>query len=223
MGFYTNNGMVFTAATVDWARILASGRESNVERITRNVLNRFKSCCVRIIGPLPAICNQYVAIEGDVAHFHVNTAGLPNQGNLRYEWTITGGSISAGDPTDQAIFKATMPSPPVPVTVNVTVDDGTICKAFGTLTFTPLSFEAFLQSETFCELGTIANVAEGFKMALVGVREGNRFFVDPLWNPIRNAIRSPLNLYELQELLQSGMRLVRLAERLIEIQRKERG
>lgn len=221
MGFYTNTGMVFTAATVDWARVLAS-KESNVERITRNVLNRFKSPGVRIIGPLPAKCHHYVAIEGRTAKFHVDTAGLANQGSLRYEWTITGGNVSVIASTDQPVFEATMPSPPVPVTVSVSVDDGTVCNAFGTLTFIPLSSKAALQSEVFCELGTIAGVAEGVKMALVGVREGNRFFVDPLWDPIRNATRSPLNTYELQECFQSAMRLVRLLERLIETEREKR-
>jgi len=33
-------GTVFTAATVDWARVLAAGRVAAVERITRNVLDR---------------------------------------------------------------------------------------------------------------------------------------------------------------------------------------
>jgi hypothetical protein len=34
------NGMVFTAATTDWAQVLASGEDSRVERITRNVVDR---------------------------------------------------------------------------------------------------------------------------------------------------------------------------------------
>jgi Carboxypeptidase regulatory-like domain len=37
MGLYTNTGTVFTAATVDWARALASG-EKHVDQITRNVI-----------------------------------------------------------------------------------------------------------------------------------------------------------------------------------------
>lgn len=40
MGVYTNNGTVFTAATTDWTRVLASGTAPAVERITRNVLDR---------------------------------------------------------------------------------------------------------------------------------------------------------------------------------------
>jgi len=39
MGLFTNGGVSFTAATVDWARVLADGREPRVETITRNVLD----------------------------------------------------------------------------------------------------------------------------------------------------------------------------------------
>jgi hypothetical protein len=40
MGTYTDNGTVFTAATTDWARVLAGGSSPAVERITRNVIDR---------------------------------------------------------------------------------------------------------------------------------------------------------------------------------------
>ncbi len=39
MGIYANNGVVFTAATTDWSRVLASG-ESHVTKITENILRR---------------------------------------------------------------------------------------------------------------------------------------------------------------------------------------
>ncbi|MHA6793994.1 N,N-dimethylformamidase beta subunit family domain-containing protein [Pseudonocardia bannensis] len=40
MGTYARGGTVFTAATTDWPRVLASGTTPAVERITRNVLDR---------------------------------------------------------------------------------------------------------------------------------------------------------------------------------------
>jgi Ser/Thr protein kinase RdoA (MazF antagonist) len=42
MGIYENNGVVFTAATTDWARVVDSG-ERSVEKITKNVLHRLGS------------------------------------------------------------------------------------------------------------------------------------------------------------------------------------
>jgi len=41
MGLYINTGTVFTAATTDWARVLASG-EKHVDQITRNVIERLQ-------------------------------------------------------------------------------------------------------------------------------------------------------------------------------------
>jgi hypothetical protein len=43
MGLYTNNGTVFTSATTDWSRVLANANSPEVNRITRNVLDRLKS------------------------------------------------------------------------------------------------------------------------------------------------------------------------------------
>jgi len=42
MGIYANNGVVFTAATTDWPRVLANG-DPHAEKISENVLNRLGS------------------------------------------------------------------------------------------------------------------------------------------------------------------------------------
>jgi hypothetical protein len=42
-GVHNGNGTVFTAATTDWARVLAGGSSPVVDRITRNVLDRLSS------------------------------------------------------------------------------------------------------------------------------------------------------------------------------------
>jgi hypothetical protein len=45
MGIYENNGAVFTAATTDWARVLASG-DPHVEKITENIFHRLGSVAI---------------------------------------------------------------------------------------------------------------------------------------------------------------------------------
>jgi hypothetical protein len=40
IGLFSRQGTVFSAGTTDWAQVLANGRDLNVERITRNVLDR---------------------------------------------------------------------------------------------------------------------------------------------------------------------------------------
>lgn len=43
MGVFSPNGTVFTAATTDWAQVLASGQDACVGKITRNVIERLSS------------------------------------------------------------------------------------------------------------------------------------------------------------------------------------
>jgi hypothetical protein len=39
MGLFRRNGTVFSAGTTDWAQVLDAGRDRQLERITRNVLD----------------------------------------------------------------------------------------------------------------------------------------------------------------------------------------
>ncbi|ATQ74147.1 hypothetical protein CR152_06205 [Massilia violaceinigra] len=43
MGIYARKGTVFTAGTIDWAQVLATGHDPVVERITRNVMERLRT------------------------------------------------------------------------------------------------------------------------------------------------------------------------------------
>lgn len=242
MGIYSHpsGGIVFTAATVDWARVLASGKEPRVEQITRNVIEHLKPRAVRIMGRFPRICGVNVAVVcnppseaqkdgGGVKRppkqdclpvkFQVDTLGLPNQQNLHYQWTISGGS---GVSLDQPTFEATMPAVPVPVTVTVTINDGTDRSAFGTLTFTPLSQQEYLLFQFGCRLRELYQfrprprdpeqtwgVGDGDRFF-----EGDRFFVDPL----RGGLRTPLTPQGLQEIARGAEQLAELAKQLLRVQ-----
>ena len=138
MGLYTRGGIVFTAATTDWTRVLKLN--AHVDRITRNVLNRLKSHAVPIVGPLSN--DRRV---GATTKFQVDAGGLPPQESLKYRWSISGGDAVAHLPLDQSTFEAAMPSAPTPVTVTVEVNDASGYEGFGTLTFTPLSEQEYLQ------------------------------------------------------------------------------
>jgi hypothetical protein len=216
MGLYSGNGIVFTASTSDWARVLGAGNE-HVAQITGNVLSRLKSRGVRIIGPLPTVCGFYASVEGQSTQFHVDTKGLPDQSNMHYEWAVTNAD---GVSQDQPTFRATMPSPPVSVTVTITIHDGTDCPAFGTLTFTPLSTESYLKLEMMCGLRTMVATAATSRAILEGTREGSLFFVDPLWDPLRYGSGAMLSERDLNEIIRDGTRVVGLAERLLDMQRQ---
>ena len=152
MGCYTSDrgGIVFNGATTDWPCLVS--RNTTVERITRNVLDRLRLRAVPVVGPLPTLHGRMVAVAGETAHFHVDTAQLPSGADRQYAWRVTAGAgdrMAAGEPAsgEGLTFRALMPAEPVPVTVTVTVTDAGRPVAFGAVTFVPLSREEALKAE----------------------------------------------------------------------------
>lgn len=209
MGIYTNNGIVFTAATADWARVVASGN-AQVTQITRNVLDRLRSRAVRILG-LGDACSRHPVVEGASITLWAGMSALPNQNNLSYAWTTSAGTPDA---TNQATFQLQLPSPPVAVTVSVTIADGTDCPAFGTVTFTPMTHAQYAHAALICRLRDMVATAAIFTQPLEGVREGNRFFIDPLWDPIRGYVGPELRSTQIRRLAADARQFLDLAERI---------
>ncbi len=135
MGLYSKTGIVFTASTTDWARVLAAG-EPTVDRITRNVLDRLQARGVRIYADGESADESAIvkAVEGQDITLHVNTEALPDQRKLRYAWTLSAGTALT---LDQPTLRVRLPSPPVPVTLTVEVTDEAGYHGFGTLTIRP--------------------------------------------------------------------------------------
>jgi hypothetical protein len=157
MGCYTSprGGIVFNGATTDWPRLVE--RNAEVDRITRNVLDRLRLRAVPIVGPLPVRHGRMLAVTGETAHFHVDIAGLPPGPDRRYVWRLTAGSGN-GDPGSELVsgdgltFRAAMPPEPNPVTVTITVMEANRPVAFGTLTVVPLSEEEALKADALALL-----------------------------------------------------------------------
>src|SRR5262249_44746319 len=141
MGVYTSDrgGIVFNAATTDWPRLL--DRSAPVDRITRNVLDRLRLPAVPILGPLPTLGGRMLAVAARPVRVHVDTAGLDPVADPHYRWTVAGATAT---PTDAATWEVRLPAGPDgpgPLTVTVTVADGSRPVAFGSLTLLPLSEE----------------------------------------------------------------------------------
>ena len=84
----TRGGTVFTAATTDWSRVLASGDPATVQ-ITRNVLDKLSARSLRIRGISAGCLATSIAVEGGSLTLTVDTSGLPHPYNLTYAWTST--------------------------------------------------------------------------------------------------------------------------------------
>jgi hypothetical protein len=210
-----SGGTVFNAATTDWVRVLDTN--ATVDTITRNVLERLATTAVRISGPWPAHCGRNVAVvcpPGDfcpTVRFKIDPATLPPLPNLHYHWTISAGSAQ---PQDQPYLDAAMPDQPIPVTVTVSGDDGAGCGIFGTLTFTPLTPQQFEWFSLWCELQHIGLLGHPARQPLEGVGPDRRFFVDPLWDPLRDGLDIPLSRTTLNEIQRRATRILELAHQL---------
>jgi hypothetical protein len=188
MGIYSRNGIVFTAATTDWTRVLGSGNDSIVERITRNVLKHLATRTIRILGPVTYHCGSNKPIEGQKIKLHADTNALENQNNLSYQWSVSG---AVATQFNQPTFEITLPSPPVPVTVSVFIDDGRECPAFGTLTFTPLTGREAATVDFFCKLKMLL---QHLSILVVGIGESKGPFVDPLYDPPKGELARSINV-----------------------------
>jgi len=210
MGLYTRGGIVFTAATTDWTRVLKTN--THVAKITRNVLKRLQAHAVRIVGPLSSGDGVPVVRAG--SKFQVDATGLSNQESLKYKWTIAGGDVVAKLQLDQPVFEAVMPSSPTPVTVTVAIEDGAGYEAFGTLTFTPLSEQDYLQFQLWNRLRELATLAQtAFK------QDDKSNLVFPLWDASLGRALTP-SVQDLQYVVLGSKQLARLAEQLKELAEK---
>lgn len=238
LGLYTRGGIVFTAATTDWTRVL--NLNQTVDRITRNVLDRLRSRAVRIVGPLSGEGDARVVVVRDqppedeggsasadarraerdfgfTTKFQVDAGCLPDQHGLKYRWAISGGDASAQSPFDEPTFEAAMPSSPAPVTLTVEVEDGAGRRAFGTLTFTPLSRQEYLQFQLWRRLRELAALAQrAFAGPIAGGDEQSARLVFPLWDASTNHALTP-SVQDLQEVVLGAQLLSKLAEQLREL------
>ncbi|MEP6573370.1 MAG: N,N-dimethylformamidase beta subunit family domain-containing protein [Gemmatimonadota bacterium] len=213
MGLYHNHGIVFTAATTDWARVLAAG-DANVVQITRNVLDRLCSRSIRIRGPFTGLCIMVVG-EGMKARFTADTSTLSDQNGLTFAWSVTAGQPG---PLDQPTLDLVMPLSTAPVTITVRIQDGTDCSAFGTLTVVPRTADEMARVEIICRLRQfLASIAQHRK-AVVGIGgKGGPWFVDPLWDPPPDELRDLLrDRDQLAYLERSALQLAKMLERLRE-------
>lgn len=152
MGILTSprGGTVFQGATTDWP--IVACLDSQVGRITQNVVDRLSLRSVRVLGPLPARGGRMVATAGETPTFHVDVAALGG-GEFEFEWCAGGAELveAAG-----VVARVRLPEQPGLVTVSVVVSEAGEPVAFGTRTLVSLSATESLQLEACILLRELA-------------------------------------------------------------------
>lgn len=216
MGLHAPDGIVFTAATTDWARVLESGNP-HVDRITRNVLDALQLRAARISGPFPTRCGRAVPVEGETGTFHVDPRAATGS-NLSYRW-----SASAGKPgsLDEPTLTLVMPSPPVPVTLTVSIASAGRPVAFGTLTIEPYTRQELAWFEALCEIARLARAGVPPERAPFRAGEGAPCLSAELYDPLDPTLpfharpAPPPPPAVLRAMLESAGRLVDLSRFLL--------
>ena len=121
-----------------------SGATPQVDRITRNVLDRLRLRAVPVLGPLPVRDGRMLAAAGETVSVHADLAHL-GRGDLTCEWSIAGAELATAA---GALASITVGQDRGPVTASVIVRDADGAPiGFGTCTFLPLTPREALQVE----------------------------------------------------------------------------
>ena len=144
MGIFTTprGGIVFQGATTDWPMLVP--RNSQVARITANVIDRLQLRSVPVLGPLPTRGGRMLAAAHETVSVHADTAHL-GRAELTCEWSVAGAELASAD---GAVAWIATGDDGGPVTAAVVVRDaGGAPLGFGTHTFLPLTRREALQVE----------------------------------------------------------------------------
>ena len=137
MGLYVSprGGIVFQGATTDWPILVP--RNSQVERITRNVIEQLRLPSVRLIGPLPLKGGRMTAAADETVKVHADLAGV-SRVQPKLEWTVAGATIAC---QSGSWIEIKLPIEADFITVSLLVRTGDEPTGFGTLTFRPMTQE----------------------------------------------------------------------------------
>jgi hypothetical protein len=142
----------------------------------------------------------FVPVEGEIAMFQVDVSGVPQASlaNMTYQWTVS--VAEAVGPNDQPTFSARMPTASGLVTVVVTVTDASGCNMSDVKTYTPITLAWANFLTRVCEIRKFTHV---------------NFFVNPLWDPLRDLAITPISERDVREVHQVAERLFQLTEGLV--------
>jgi len=182
MGVRAPNGLVFTASTTDWPRLLAAG-EPVVEAVTRNVLARCSLPPTRLHGPDSAE-------TGTEVELWVRAVGGP------VAWESSGGELHADGPT----ARLRLPERPGPVTVWALVGADGAPEAFATRTLWALAPPDAAQVRLLHGVRRLVAATPPSPVSAVASRPGNRELTDERWEPLRDGLRRAITGGEAAEM-----------------------
>lgn len=214
MGVHVPGGVVFTAATTDWARVLAEG-DPYVERITRNVLDALSVPGRRMHAPRQAQAGTEVLCWVDAGE------------GEEVQWEASVGTVTADGP----LARLTLPDHPKPVTVSArltqiaprAVGDGPTMvgkdrlSGFATSVIDVLDPVDEAQVLLIEAVRRLVQATPPDPVPTLPNQPGNRPLSDPRWEARRDGLRRRLSSEEAAEVERRGGEIVAAATRLCQM------
>lgn len=197
-------GVVFTAGTTDWARVLANGNPV-VERITRNVLDRLSVPLRRLHAPRSAPAAGSVDVWVDAGP----TATV--------DWRCSRGRVSGDGPS----ARVDLPPDAGPVTVSASISEADGA-AFATRTVLVLAAAEAAQVDLLTAVRDLAMQTPPDPHPAEPPAPGNRELVDERWQPLSDGLRRPLTAAEADHVAQLARRVEVAAIALADVLRARR-
>lgn len=197
-------GVVFTAGTTDWPRLLAAGNPA-VERITRNVLDRLSLPGRRVHTPA-------LGRVGDTVEVWVDAALT-----ARVDWRVSRGRVEGTGP--RVVLVLTEGAGPVTVSATVHEDAGPI--GFGTATFQALSATDAAQLDLLAAVRALATGTPPDPHPGEPPGPGNRQLTDAGWDALADGLRRRLTPSDAADIEALATSVQRAAEALVAAQSAE--
>lgn len=203
LGTHQPGGVVFTASTTDWPRVLAAGNPV-VGRVTANVLDRVACSMVRVHARSPTTARATVTVWVD----------LP-AGTGRVRWGTSSGVIEGDGP--EAIWTPDRVGPAT-VWLDAACPSGPL---FGTIAAEVLTVRESAQVALLQAVRSLVQATPPDPVPTLPVRDGNRILADPRWEPIADGLRRKLQDDEVNDVALAAEAVLTRARELLSAKEKE--
>lgn len=185
LGIHQPGGLVFTASTTDWPRVLAAG-DRVVDRVTRNVLDRVGSLAVRVHVPPIATAGAPVPVWAD----------LP--ANTEVRWAASSGTVR-GD----GVRAVWTPERNGPATVWLDAA-GSPEPVFGMAATEVVTRRQSAQMTLLKAVRALVQATPPDPVPTLPAQDGNRLLTDPRWQPLTDGLRRSLHGDEVRDLARAA-------------------
>ena len=148
-------------------------------------------------------CGIGGSVPNGIARFHAEVTGVPIGAVMKYAWSVSGaGAIALPSASSWALqVKLGKTVAPVSIAVQVVVEG---IQRSDQISYVPDSAQIVRMRELFCEIRRVVQV---------------NWWIDPLWDPLRDLVLQPYSPIELQRMVALGERLSTLANEALVLER----